>query len=148
MEDNNYYKEIIVNYSLIIIICLFLVVYLVINYSVIQEGNIYGGNIPKTIIITGIIFLIIYIFFTWEDDDDIEEIAVIPKYKIINVKDNVPDKTFKIENKHNAKYTESNLKENSITKNINGAQKDLNNIQENSNIFVPQKNKAKFGIKF
>jgi hypothetical protein len=166
MEDN-YYKEIMINYSLILILCLFLVVYMVINYSVIQEGNIYGGDIPKTIIITGIIFIILYIFLTWEDNDNAkeenanEEEFVIPKYKIINkinIRDNETKELSKVNN-YNTKYKKDfpvNKQENFINKQENFINKQENSINkqensdkvENSNIFVPQKNKAKFGIKF
>ena len=138
MEDNNYYREIIINYSLIIILCLFLVVYIVINYSVIQEGNLYGGNIPKTIIITGIIFLILYIFLTLEEEQDVTDTdtLIIPKYRIINKlnineneskKVSKPQESFKIENKYNSKYN----KENSINK-----LEISDNKVENSKIFV------------
>jgi hypothetical protein len=162
MNDNTYYKEIMINYALIIILCLFLVVYIVINFSIIKEGNIYGGNIPKTIIITGVIFLILYVFLTWEDE---EEIVVIPKYNInnkVNIEDNspVPKGNLKIENKYNTKYFKEQIikdtTNNIINKNnftnkqelINNINKSSDNVMENSNIFVTQKNKAKFGIKF
>lgn len=158
MEDYTNYKEIMINYSLIIIICLFLVVYIIINYSVIQEGNIYGGNIPKTIIITGIIFLILYIFLIWEDneqDNQQEDMILIPKYKIvnkINIKDNRDNEQQLIkDNNFNTKYTKEIPINNS--NNVTKQNNSLNILEnsekpENSNIFVPQKNKAKFGIKF
>lgn len=162
MNDNTYYKEIMINYALIIILCLFLVVYIVINFSIIKEGNIYGGNIPKTIIITGVIFLILYIFLTWEDE---EENVVIPKYNInnkLNIEDNSPVSkgNLKIENNYNTKYSKEQIikdtTNNTINKNnftnkqelINNINKSSDNVIENSNIFVTQKNKAKFGIKF
>jgi hypothetical protein len=156
MKDYTYYKEIMINYSLIIIICLFLVVYIVINYSIVHDGNIYDGNIPKTIIITGIIFLILYIFLTWEDDNE-EEIVLIPKYKIvnkININDNIRDN----DNNYNNKYTKNNPenfinnndnKQEYITRQNNSVNKlEISDKLDHSNIFVPQKNKAKFGIKF
>lgn len=162
MEDNYYYKEIMINYSLIIILCLFLVVYIVINYTVIQDGNIYGGNISKTVIITGVIFLILYIFLTWEDDGidksvnknlDDREMGIIPKYKITNkihINENIPDneskQVLKQENKYNSKYIKESLnnKQDEFIKKLEIS----DNKIENSNIFVPHKNKAKFGIKF
>lgn len=152
MKDNNYYREIMINHYLIIILCLFLVVYIVINYNTIQEGNIYGGNISKTIIISGIIFLILYIFMTWEDDDIDDELdenmVIIPKYRIINkinIRDNEPKEINK-ENNYNNKYNKdisNKTQQNSINKLEISDDK-----VENSNIFIPQKNKAKFGIKF
>ena len=151
----DYCKQIMINHTLIIIICLFLIVYIVINYSLISDGNIYGGNLPKTIIITGVIFLILYVFIIWEENDDNKElveqndIEFIPKYKIvnkINIKEDISESSqevqqnsqpdFLIKDKYNNKYNSKYIKEN------------LNNKQENSNIFVSQKNKAKFGIKF
>ncbi len=145
-EDTiDFCKQIMINHTLIIILCLFLIVYIVINYSVISEGNIYRGNLPKSLIITGVIFLILYVFVIWEEDNNElgaqDEIEFIPKYKIvnkINIKENTSESANKsqpelmIKNKYNNKY----VKENSSNK------------QENSNIFVSQKNKAKFGIKF
>lgn len=154
MEDNKYYREIMINYSLIIILCLFLVVYIVINYSIIQEGNIYGGNIPKTIIITGVIFLILYVFLTWDDENNENyEDIVIPKYKINNkviIKEeplnSTPKSILKISNKYNSKYVNENSVD-KVEKFINKNEISDNPL-ENSNIFVSQKNRAKFGIKF
>ena len=146
----NYCREIMINHVLIMIMCLFLVVYVVINYNLINEGNIYAGNLPKTFIVTGIIFLILYVFMIWDDSEDLvvqqaEDVVFMPKYKIINkinIKENSTEKNqifnagphqeLKIENKYNSKYS----KEHSSNK------------QENSNIFVSNKNKSKFGIKF
>jgi hypothetical protein len=158
MSDNSNYKEIMINYSLIIIVSLFLVVYFVINYDIVQEGNIYGGNIAKSIMITGAIFLILYIFLTWEDEEIEEEMIIIPKYKInnnIEINDNSPNNTkanLKIENKYNTKYTKENLTNNDDLMNRENLVIEKQDISDNklsnSNIFVTQKNKAKFGIKF
>jgi hypothetical protein len=156
-EDTiDFCKEIMINHTLIIILCLFLIVYIVINYSLISEGNIYGGNLPKTIIITGVIFLILYVFVIWEEDNSEsmiqDEIEFIPKYKIvnkINIKDNTSELPREVQNKSQPdliiknKYNSKYVKENSSNKHENSSNK-----QENSNIFVSQKNKAKFGIKF
>ena len=148
-DSIDYCRQIMINHVLIIIVCLFLVVYVVINYNLINQGNIYAGNLPKTFIVTGVIFLILYVFLIWDDSEDLtiqeDDIVFVPKYKIankINIKENTTDKTqilnvkpqqeFKIENKYNNKY----IKENS------------SNGQENSNIFISNKNKSKFGIKF
>lgn len=166
MSDNICYKEIMINYSLIIILCLFLVVYFIINYDVIHEGNLYGGNISKSIIITGVIFLILYVFLTWEDEE-IEETVIIPRYKILNNVE-IEDKArvnnskgnLKIENKYNNKYNtnindnKNNSKENSLKNSMErndlliNQQVSSDDKIQNSNIFVTQKNKAKFGIKF
>jgi hypothetical protein len=136
MSDStyDYCKYVILNHSLILILCLFLVVYLVINYNLINQGNIYSGNLPKTIIVTGIIFLLIYTFVVWDDDEVSNDFVVnVPKYRIVNKLNPVSDlsqKELKIDNKYNNKYE----KESSTSK------------QEN--IFISNKHKAKFGIKF
>ena len=153
-EDTiDYCKQIMVNHTLIIILCLFLIVYIVINYSLITEGNIYGGNLPKTIIITGIIFLILYIFITWQDEDnelvEQDDIHFIPKYKIVN-KINIKDDN-SAESQEMQQKIQNNLQPENIIKNKYNSKykKEISsNKFENSNIFVPQKNKAKFGIKF
>jgi hypothetical protein len=140
-EIINYCRKVLLNHVLIIIICLFVVVYIVINYNIIKNGNIYAGNFPKTFIITGIIFLILYIFMVWDDEN--EEIVYVPKYKIVNkpileeqYNENIqltqPNQELKIENL-NTKYIKENL--------------NFNN-NDNSNIFISNKNRSKFGIKF
>jgi len=147
MSDNifSYCKQLVLNHVLIIILCLFLVVYIVINYNLIKEGDIYSGNLPKTFIITGVIFLILYIVLILDNEEQIHELeeqeVYLPKYKIIN-KNNIlennqinslkPIQEFKINTKLNNKY-------NKINSDIQ---------QDNSNIFISNKNKAKFGIKF
>ena len=139
----NYCRKIMLTHTLIIIICLFLAVYIYINYNEIAIGNYYSGNISKTIIISGGIFLVFYIFFAWDSFDDnfsqsseSENIVHIPKYKIVNKTNIEPiksdsNKNIQIENKYMGK-----LKTNSVQPN------------EISSIFVPQKNRGKFGIKF
>jgi hypothetical protein len=54
------YKDFMNNYILLIITCLFIVVYIIINYNSIKDGNITSDNLPKIIIYSGSIFLILY----------------------------------------------------------------------------------------
>jgi hypothetical protein len=159
----DYCKQIMINHTLIIILCLFLIIYIVINYSLISEGNIYGGNLPKTIIITGVIFLILYIFVIWEDNDNDNDndnnnesiqhndIEFIPKYKIINKINVINDTSELSQQAPDVKNLPQNLPQDLIIKNKYNnkyIKENSNNRQENSNIFISQKNKAKFGIKF
>jgi hypothetical protein len=76
-------------------------------------------------------------------DDENEEIVYVPKYKIVNkpileeqYNENIqltqPNQELKIENL-NTKYIKENL--------------NFNN-NDNSNIFISNKNRSKFGIKF
>ncbi len=72
---------------LLFIVLLFVLIYVVMNWNLISTGNYFGGDYIKTILITGIIFLISHMLITWDDtenqsnkvnnDDEI----IIPKYK-------------------------------------------------------------------
>ena len=78
---------------LFFIILLFIVVYIIINWSKVSNGNYFGGKYTKPILITGIIFLISHMLITWDDnttntDDEIKDIINIPKYKFQNNFDN------------------------------------------------------------
>ena len=80
---------------LLFIILLFVVIYIIINWSKVTDGNYFGGEYTKPILITGIIFLISHMLITWDDIttstdndikdiEDIKEIVNIPKYKFQN----------------------------------------------------------------
>lgn len=78
---------------LLFIILLFVIVYIIINWSKVSEGNYFGGVYTKPILITGIIFLISHMLITWDDNttntnEEIKEIINIPKYKFQNNFDN------------------------------------------------------------
>lgn len=71
---------------LLFIILLFVVVYIIINWSFMWEGNYFSGEFIKPILITGIIFLISHMLITWDDnssDSDTDDL-IIPKYKFQN----------------------------------------------------------------
>jgi hypothetical protein len=142
---SEYYKQFMMDYSIIILLCLFLTVYIIINYKIISNGNIYNGNVPKTIIITGIIFLLLFVFVSWDNENFDDQIPIIPKYNIVN-------------NINNDNLKQLHIANNSIINNdpkkINYKIINKNNVvshnsdNENFNIFIPQKNKVKYGIKF
>jgi hypothetical protein len=54
----DYCRNIMINHTIILVLLLFVIVYIIINYNTIIKGDVFGGYIANTIIITGIIFLI------------------------------------------------------------------------------------------
>jgi hypothetical protein len=53
---------------LLFIILLFVIIYIIINWTIVSNGKYFGGQYTKPILITGIIFLIIHMLITWDDD--------------------------------------------------------------------------------
>jgi len=164
-----YCKNIMINHTIILVLLLFVIVYIIINYNTIIKGDIFGGYVANPIIITGIIFLITYFFIMLDDEiDDNNQIEtpmindntvkqqeiynqyknnIIPKYKIIN-KNNMNNSTqiatipaTNTNNEFNSKYLG-----NSIVKPEYVAASETN--ENFNNIFITHKNKSKFGIKF
>lgn len=80
-------KEYYLSNIVLFILLLFVILYVIYNYKYIKNGKYFEGQIVKPIIITGILFLIVHMLITW-DDDQIEmnqkEIVDIdiPKYKL------------------------------------------------------------------
>lgn len=96
MDSNNEFKSFYTSYILIFIILLFVIVYVIINWEQVYAGYYFSGQIVKPILITGIIFLIVHMVLTWDDNVlDSDDNFNIPKYKLgskfdINDK-NIPD---------------------------------------------------------
>ncbi len=63
------YKSIFINYILLITLALFVVIYIIINYDIIKNGDYYKGDFTKTILLTGIVILLLYLFATWDDEE-------------------------------------------------------------------------------
>lgn len=78
------FKSIFVNYIILITLCLFVVIYIIINYDTVRNGNIYGGDITKSVLLTGIIILLIYLLVTWDDDNIDSEKNIISINNTIN----------------------------------------------------------------
>ena len=192
------YKSILKDYIVLIALCLFVVIYIIINLDVVKRGDIYNGDLTKSILLTAIIILLIYLFVTWDDDENISsniDLDIndynepkIPKFNLGSVDINnqinkipanantntniviqVPNQ---INSQPNAQTnTQTNAQTNELLK-TNGESKyfviNQNTIQpkqtnpllnlsqarnsidrfNNQNIFIPQKNTGKFGIKF
>ena len=70
-ENELDYRSIFVNYIILITLCLFVVIYIIINYDMMKTGNYYNGDITKSVLLTGIIILLLYLLATWDDDEKI-----------------------------------------------------------------------------
>ncbi len=98
-SDNEYdIKSIFVNYIILITLCIFVVIYIIINYDMIKLGNYYRGDITKSVLLTGIIILLLYLLTTWDDvinsnSDNNQEVKInqeinnieIPKFSLADV---------------------------------------------------------------
>jgi hypothetical protein len=63
---------------------LFVIIYIIINWEIVSSGNYWSGKIVKPILISGILFLILHMILTWDDEQSIyqENELIIPKYKL------------------------------------------------------------------
>ena len=68
-----YYKSLFKNYIILIALVVFAVVYIIINFDAVKQGDIYNGDLTKSFLITGIIVLLSYLFVTWDDDKETTE---------------------------------------------------------------------------
>lgn len=75
-----YYSNII-----LFILILFVIIYIIINWDYVSNGNYWSGEIVKPILISGILFLILHMILTW-DDDQVNNLSqneiILPKYKL------------------------------------------------------------------
>lgn len=69
----SYYKTLFKNYVVLIALILFAVIYIILNLDAVKRGDIYSGDLTKSILLTGIIILLTYLFVTWDDDKEIYE---------------------------------------------------------------------------
>jgi hypothetical protein len=67
------YKSLFKNYIVLIALIIFVIVYIIINLDAIKLGDIYNGDLTKSLLITGIIVLLSYLFVTWDDDKETTE---------------------------------------------------------------------------
>ena len=85
------FKSLYKSYILLFIILLYIIVYMVINWNIVKDGNYFGGEYTRPILISAIIFLMFHMLITW--DDNVEEIddsiIDLPKYKFKYGIDNV-----------------------------------------------------------
>jgi hypothetical protein len=81
-------KSIFVNYLILITLLLFVIIYVVLNYDVVRRGEYLKGDITKSVLLTGIAILLIYLFTTW-DDSDSENSNLNPNINNLNNMNNI-----------------------------------------------------------
>ena len=145
--------------QILFIIILFIIVYTIVNWNTILNKNYFNGEYTKPILITCIIFLISYMFITWDDNTiDTENTVIdIPKYKFSNNLDNnkiqgeiiaantnFPNKTSLL-NQNNLLPNQNQTQTQNQTQSLNskykivnkydiGPQKNLNNLNNLNNL--------------
>ena len=161
-------KSVFMDNIFLIAICMFVIIYIIINYDGVINGDIKNFEIIKSILITGIIILILYLFATWDNDDETNSI-IIPKYKlgnndVINEYNNnnmIPASMQSMPLMQSMPVITSVPIRNTILKNNNGYSKykivnnsldnkSITNLDKlsNQNIFISHKNIEKYGLKF
>lgn len=159
-------KKLYLSNIVLFILLLFVIMYIIYNYDYIKREKFFDGQVTKPILITGILFLIIHMLMTWDDDieniDDINNIE-IPKYKlgqntnesrneIVATKINAIDET----KNRVINSVESATKKYKIINNLNKSNNDIfvksNEIKQetklsNQDIFI-NKRRNKYGLKF
>ncbi len=127
MDIKYLFKEQIILTVLII----FVILYVIVNIYNVSNGLIFSSNnnIRKPLLLALIISLLGYLFVTWDTSNSSEE---IPKYKIINKRNNYIDDQPIVIDLPPYKFNSNN-----------------NFKNDNESIFMSQKQaNAKFGLKF
>ncbi len=127
MDIKYLFKEQIILTVLII----FVILYIIVNIYNVSNGLIFSSNnnIRKPLLLALIISLLGYLFVTWDTSNSSEE---IPKYKIINKRNNYIDDQPIVIDLPPYKFNSNN-----------------NFKNDNESIFMSQKQaNAKFGLKF
>ena len=128
--DYSNLKKLYLENILLVCILLFVIIYIIFNYSNIINGNLNSNYLVKSILFTGILILIIHLFVTWDEENNNE--IIIEKFKLGDQKQQNGYSKYKIVN--------NSLDNKSIT---NMADK-----LSNQNIFISHKNIGKYGVKF
>ena len=127
MDIKYLFKEQIILTVLII----FVVLYFIVNFNNIYNGSMFStnNNIRKPLLLALIISLLGYLFVTWDNNSFSEE---IPKYKIVNNRNNIIEDQPLIIDLPPYKFNSNN-----------------NFKNDNESIFMSQKQaNARYGLKF
>jgi hypothetical protein len=127
MDIKYLFKEQIILTVLII----FVVLYVIVNFNNIYNGSMFSANnnIRKPLLLALIISLLGYLFVTWDNSGQSEE---IPKYKIVNNRNNIIEEQPIIIDLPPYKFNSNNNLKN-----------------DNESIFMSQKQaNARYGLKF
>lgn len=139
-------KSFFINNIFLVLIILFVIIHVILNYEKVILGEFTNTNIIKSILITGILYLIVYLWITWEDDNYDNEEITIPKYKLglnEHIINPIIGNKYKIINDNNENNIEIVPNNSTTIKNIANQDK-----LSNPNIFISHKNAGKYGIKF
>ena len=131
MNNKSNISSIIQSNIILVGICIFVVVYIIINYNKVMSGITSNVDIGNTIIITMITVLVLYLLTLDDDIEYKEEELEIPKFKLNDIKrDSLQD-----------------IKGGSRYKIANNVYSNINDF-DNQNIFISQKHIGRYGIKF
>lgn len=170
MDSYQEFKKFYYSTFILFIVILYVVIYIIINWENISNGNYWSGEIVKPILITGILFLITHMILTWDDENTPpQNEIVLPKYKLgqndnqakneiiaanTNLLTQSLNNKYRIVNKFDTPHYLNNPNPISnptleqfgkIGQNLSHSD---NNKLSNQNIFISQKNSSKYGIKF
>ncbi len=141
-------KSIFVNYIILITLLLFVIIYVILNWDIVKHGEYYSGDITKSVLLTGIVILLFYLFATWDDNElnnvspDINKIGInedltIPKFKLgLNNQVNNIGNPNPISNILNNKNVEI-LGNNTVNQDLNSKYRITNDIVIPNNSFAP-----------
>jgi hypothetical protein len=130
--DYSNLKKLYLENILLVCILLFVIIYIIFNYSNIINGNLNSNYLVKSILFTGILILIIHLFITWDEENNNDEI-IIEKFKLGDQK------------QQQNGYSKYKIVNNSLDN------KSITNMADklsNQNIFISHKNIGKYGVKF
>jgi hypothetical protein len=131
-------KSIIQSNIILISLCIFTVVYIIINYDKVIVGIIDDVDILNTTLISFIIILVLYLLTLEDNSSD----------NTNNYKNDSGIKKFNFNELHQEKVEKINeLNGGNKYKIANNIYSNINDF-DNQNIFISQKNKGKYGINF
>jgi len=154
----NFNSEFYTSNIFLFIILLFVIVYIIINWDKVSSGDFFNGQLVKPILITGILFLIIHLFMTWDEETKtVDNELVIPPFKLgkdADLKGNKDISTEPLIQTQNKVQNQS-----TAAQSLNNKYKIINNsldLKSNANpdklsnqkIFISHKKLNKYGLQF
>ena len=73
-------KCIFIDNLILVILIIFVVIYFINNYEQVMNNNILGGNIVNSVLTTGILVLLLYLVFTWNDAETDHNYRIVNKF--------------------------------------------------------------------
>lgn len=135
-----YYSNII-----LFIVILFVIIYIIVNWENVYIGNYLSGEIVKPILISGILFLILHMLLTWDDEQIYleQKEVILPKYKLgKNIElETGQNKDLELEKNFNLKQVYQNVYKNGYRYGQENEQ--IPNEIISANINIPQINPIK-----